>query len=73
MCQKPSAPQARQRDGAGRPCARGWRPRPGGFRVKTAPVVSATGALLVPSVDVPCEADGRKLRVTVLHPWHGTG
>jgi hypothetical protein len=45
----------------------------GGFRVKTAPVVSATGALLVPSVDVPCEADGRKLRVTVLHPWHGTG
>jgi hypothetical protein len=23
-------------------------------------------------VDFPCEADGRKLRVTVLHPWHGT-
>ena len=47
MCQKPSALQARQRDGARRPCARGWRPSwPGGFRVKTAPVVSATGAPL---------------------------
>jgi hypothetical protein len=29
--------------------------------------------VIVPSVDVACEADGRKLRATVLHPWHGTG
>jgi hypothetical protein len=34
-------PARQKRAGAGRPCARGWRPTgPGGFRAKTAPAAS---------------------------------